>query len=89
MLAVARYVTNPDGQSCEFALTVADDMQRQGVGRQLMQSLMNAARDRGLEIMEGDVLAANRKMLRFCEELGFRLVRSVDDPEVMAVRRHL
>jgi acetyltransferase len=89
MLAVARYVTNPDGQSCEFALTVADSMQRQGVGRQLMQSLMNAARDRGLEIMEGDVLAANRKMLRFCEELGFRLVRSTEDPEVMAVRRHL
>jgi acetyltransferase len=89
ILAVARYVTNPDGESCEFALTVADDMQRQGIGRQLMQSLMNAARDRGLEVMEGDVLAVNRKMLRFCEELGFRLVRSADDPEVMAVRRHL
>jgi GNAT superfamily N-acetyltransferase len=55
LLAVARYVTNPDGESCEFALTVADDVQRQGIGRQLMQSLMNAARDRGLEVMEGDV----------------------------------
>jgi acetyltransferase len=89
ILAVARYVTNPDGQSCEFALTVADDMQRQGIGRQLMQSLMNAARDRGLEIMEGDVLTSNRKMLRLCESLGFRLVRSVEDPDVTAVRRHL
>ena len=89
ILAVARYVTNPDGQSCEFALTVADDMQRQGIGRQLMQSLMNAARDRGLEIMEGDVLSSNRKMLRLCEGLGFRLVRSVTEPDVTAVRRHL
>jgi len=89
ILAVARYVANPDGQSCEFALTVADDMQRQGVGRQLMQSLMNAARDRGLEIMEGDVLTSNRKMLRLCEGLGFRLVRQMDDPDVTAVRRHL
>ncbi|MEL7044830.1 MAG: GNAT family N-acetyltransferase, partial [Pseudomonadota bacterium] len=89
ILAVARYVTNPDGESCEFALTVADDMQRQGIGRQLMQSLMNAARDRGLDLMEGDVLTSNRKMLRLCEGLGFRLVRSTDDPEVTAVRRHL
>lgn len=89
ILAVARYVANPDGQSCEFALTVADDMQRQGIGRQLMQSLMNAARDRGLDIMEGDVLTGNRKMLRLCEGLGFRLFRSTDDPDVTAVRRHL
>jgi acetyltransferase len=89
LLAVARYVTNPDGESCEFALTVADDVQRQGIGRQLMQSLMNAARDRGLEVMEGDVLAANRRMLRLCESLGFRLLRHPEDAEVMAVRRHL
>ncbi|MEE4279884.1 MAG: GNAT family N-acetyltransferase [Halieaceae bacterium] len=89
ILAVARYVTNPDGQSCEFALTVADDVQRQGIGRQIMQSLMNAARDRGLEIMEGDVLSSNRKMLRLCEGLGFRLVRRIEEPDITAVRRHL
>jgi acetyltransferase len=82
-------VTNPDGQSCEFALTVADDVQRQGIGRQIMQSLMNAARDRGLEIMEGDVLSSNRKMLRLCEGLGFRLVRRIEEPDITAVRRHL
>jgi acetyltransferase len=89
LLGVARYVGNPDGQSCEFALTVADDMQKKGIGRQLMQMLMNIARDRGLAIMEGDVLAENRKMLRLCEKLGFRVARNPDDPEVVIVRRHL
>ena len=89
LLGVARYVGNPDGQSCEFALTVADDMQKKGVGRQLMQLLMNVARDRGLTIMEGDVLAVNRKMLRLCEKLGFRVARNSEDPEVVIVRRHL
>lgn len=88
-LAVARYVTNPDGDSCEFALAVADDVQRQGVGRELMQSLFNAARDRGLAIMEGDVLASNAKMLRLCESLGFRLARRSEDPQVIAVQRPL
>jgi acetyltransferase len=89
LIGVARYVGNPDGQSCEFALTVADDVQKKGIGRQLMQMLMNIARDRGLTIMEGDVLAENRKMLRLCEKLGFRVARNPQDPEVVIVRRHL
>ncbi|MCP5299942.1 MAG: bifunctional acetate--CoA ligase family protein/GNAT family N-acetyltransferase [Chromatiaceae bacterium] len=88
ILGVARYVSNPDRQSCEFALTVADEWQKKGIGRQLMQRLMTVARDRGIEIMEGEVLSNNSKMLRLCEKLGFRTVHG-DDPEVVAVRRHL
>ncbi|MCB1772519.1 MAG: bifunctional acetate--CoA ligase family protein/GNAT family N-acetyltransferase, partial [Gammaproteobacteria bacterium] len=89
ILGVARYVSNPDKQSCEFALTVADEWQKKGIGRQLMQRLMTVARDRGIEIMEGEVLSNNSKMLRLCERLGFRKVRSGDDPDVVSVRRHL
>ena len=89
IIAVARYVSNPDGQSCEFALTVADAWQRKGIGRQLMQRLMTVARDRGIEIMEGEVLSSNVKMLRLCERLGFRSVHNQDEPDVVVVRRHL
>ncbi len=89
IIGVARYVSNPDGQSCEFALTVADDWQGKGIGRQLMQRLMTFARDRGLQIMEGDVLSRNHKMLRLCTALGFRKLHHPDDPEITAVRRHL
>lgn len=88
-LGVARYIANPDGQSCEFALAIADEAQRQGFGRRLMEALMKAARDRGLEIMEGEVLTQNRKMLRLCEGLGFRLVYNREEGDVVAVRRHL
>ncbi|MCB1925443.1 MAG: bifunctional acetate--CoA ligase family protein/GNAT family N-acetyltransferase [Gammaproteobacteria bacterium] len=89
ILGVARYVSNPDKQSCEFALTVADEWQKKGIGRQLMQRLMTVARDRGIEIMEGEVLSNNSKMLRLCEKLGFRTVHDAADPEIVAVRRHL
>jgi acetyltransferase len=89
MLGVVRYVTNPDMKSCEFALTVSDTRQRQGIGQQLMRRLMSVARDRGIEIMEGDVLANNRKMLGLTERLGFRTVRSDADMSVVTVRRHL
>jgi acetyltransferase len=89
ILGVARYVSNPDQQSCEFALTVADAWQQKGLGRQLMQRLMTVARDRGIEIMQGDVLSHNSKMLRLCERLGFRTVHRRDEADVVEVRRHL
>jgi acetyltransferase len=89
ILGVARYISNPDGQSCEFALTVDDAWQKKGIGRQLMERLMTVAHDRGLEIMEGDVLSQNTKMLRLCKKLGFRAIHDRDDPEVVMVRRHL
>ncbi len=89
MLGVARYVTNPDMQSCEFALTVSDRRQRQGIGQQLMRRLMSVARDRGIDIMEGEVLSSNRKMLGLTERLGFRVARDAEDMSVVHVRRHL
>ena len=54
-----------------------------------MQRLMTIARDRGIEIMEGEVLSYNTKMLRLCERLDFRTVHNPDEPDVVMVRRHL
>jgi acetyltransferase len=88
-LGVARYVTNPDGSSCEFALTVADEWQARGVGPKLMDRLMDIARQRGLATMMGEVLAQNSRMLRMCKRLGFRSMRSPEDPEVIVVTRPL
>jgi acetyltransferase len=70
-LAVCRYVTLPDGRSCEFAIVVADAWQRRGLGRRMMQALIEVAGTRGLERMVGLVHSANAPMLRLCAELGF------------------
>ena len=80
---MARYVINPGRESCEFALTIADKWQRKGIGRELMQRLMNIARNRGIEVMGGEVLASNSRMLRLCETLGFRVSHHTGDPEVV------
>jgi acetyltransferase len=88
VLGVARYITNPDRRSCEFALTIADGMQRQGIGRELMRRLMTLARDRNIEVMEGEVLSNNTKMIALCTRLGFRIART-EDTEIVKVRRHL
>jgi acetyltransferase len=81
-VAVARYVANPDGESCEFALVVADDWQGRGLGRRLMEQLIAVARARGLRSMLGHVLAENRGMLELARKLGFVIGDSGEGPMV-------
>jgi acetyltransferase len=81
-LAVARYVMNPDGKSCEFALVVADEWQHRGIGSHLMTQLMDAAQERGFSSMEGEILGDNSKMLDLVKSLGFQLQNSAEDPGV-------
>ena len=89
IIGVVRYSMNPDRHSCEFALAVGDDYQRHGIGRYLMKQLMTVARDRGIEVMEGEVLSSNFKMINLMERLDFRIVHNQGEPEVVQVRRHL
>jgi acetyltransferase len=88
-LGAARYVTNPDGESCEFALVVADAWQGRGIGTKLMHSLMEVARANGLKALVGDVLASNANMLRLMEKLGFAIENHPEDPSLKRVRKAL
>jgi len=88
-IGVARYTINPDGQSCEFALVVADEWRRRGIGSRLMSSLIEIARARGLKTMEGEVLSGNAEMLGLVSRLGFSVQTSADDPSVRLVQRPL
>ncbi|HTY04326.1 MAG TPA: bifunctional acetate--CoA ligase family protein/GNAT family N-acetyltransferase [Rhodocyclaceae bacterium] len=78
-VGVARYATNPDGESCEFAIVVSDQWQGKGVARRLMGVLIDAARARGLKYMNGDFLAENSRMLRFVAGMGFVLSPHPED----------
>jgi acetyltransferase len=78
LVGVARYIGNPDAESAEFAVVVADAWQGRGVARVLMLRLIEAARRRGYRRLEGAVLRENQRMLAFTRRLGFG-VR--DDPE--------
>lgn len=84
----ARYTVLADGYACEFGIVVADTLAGQGIGGQLMGSLMDAARQRGLKTMVGEVLAGNAPMQRLMTSLGFTSTPSAD-PEVATVSRKL
>jgi acetyltransferase len=88
-LGVARFAINPDGASCEFALVVADSIQGKGLGQKLMVSLMEAARSKGLSVIEGEVLSNNHNMLKLMTRLGFTIKTSEEDPGIMKVSKSL
>jgi acetyltransferase len=88
-LGVARYAINPDGESCEFALVVADSMRGKGLGHLLMVNLMDVARSKGLKIMEGEVLNNNHSMLKLMERLDFTVASNPEDDTLKTVRKAL
>jgi acetyltransferase len=71
MLGVSRYYLNPETGDAEFAVIVSDVYQRLGLGRQLLQRLIEVARERGVKRLVGLVLAENAPMLALTASLRF------------------
>lgn len=88
-LAVARFITDPDNEGCEFALEVADAWQGKGIGYILMNALFDAAREQGLKVMRGEVLAGNKGMLKLMHKLGFTVEPHPEDRALTLVTKDL
>jgi acetyltransferase len=88
-LGVARYSTNPDGESCEFALVIADSMNGKGLANKLMTALMEVAREKGFKSIQGEVLSNNSHMLKLMKHLNFEIETSPDDHHVKNVCKFL
>jgi acetyltransferase len=56
---------------CDFAIVVADNWQRRGLGSRLLTLLGDTACARGLTRIGGDVLTINRPMTAFVSAHGF------------------
>jgi acetyltransferase len=85
IVGIARYISNHDGESAEFAVVVADAWQGRGVGRMLMERLIGCARKRGFKRLEGVVLRANLGMVKFSAQMGFEVRDDTQDPEQVTV----
>lgn len=85
IIGFAHYLRNADGQGAEYALVIADDWQRRGLGAHLMHGLIGAARRQGLKYIDGVVLATNRAMLSLMVSLGFRNDPDESDPGMRRV----
>jgi len=83
-VGVARYALTDDDETAEIAVTIADAWQGCGLGRLLLDRVVDAARRNGVRCLTGDVLAANARMLALARRFGFRIE---PHPEGATLRR--
>ncbi len=89
IIGVARYVAEDDGESCEFALVLADAWQGRGIGRRMLEKLERVAARRGIRQMHGEILSTNAPMLALVRKLGYRLERLPQDATITRATREL
>jgi RimJ/RimL family protein N-acetyltransferase len=79
VVGVARFVRLPeDPETAEVAVTIADDMQRKGIGKQLSILLADEARGRGIKRFTASMLSDNVPALRLIETMWRRLESHTD-----------
>jgi acetyltransferase len=62
---------HPYGASAEFAIVVRSDLQGLGLGRTLLEGLIEACQARGVERLYGLVAPSNSGMLALARSMGF------------------
>ena len=85
LCGVTRYVRLDTGDA-EFAIVLADDWQRRGLGKHLMRLLMATAKEAGVKNLVGITSSTNLGMLTLARHLGFAVRREIGDSSVTQLR---
>jgi acetyltransferase len=72
-VGVVRLLIDTNLQTAEFAILVADNFQRSGLGKKFMEILIDIGRQKRLKSIYGTVMAENRGMLALAKEFGFSI----------------
>jgi acetyltransferase len=71
IIGVGRLIKLHGLKEAEFAIVISDRFQRQGLGTQLLQLLVNIGRTEGIERIFGQILSENYGMQRVSKKVGF------------------
>ena len=83
IIAEARCVLVEETGNAEFAVAVADEFQRRGLGTRLVKSLLAYASGKGIRRLFGEIMADNHGMLAFVSRLGFQVSANNSDRTTM------
>ena len=88
-IGVVRYVRDDDPSSAEFAIIVADEWQRHGLGTILFEALVEQAQGHGIRTLHGMVLRSNPAMTGLARSMGFEVTPIPGDATVVNASRAL
>jgi acetyltransferase len=78
VIGEARYVRRADGDSAEFAVSIAEPWQGKGLASLMLSKLTCRAAASGVTRMVGETLATNRRMIALARKAGFATRLSPD-----------
>ena len=88
-VGVGRYVVDASNSSADIALVVADAWTGKGLGRRLLEMLLEHAASAGIPEATGVVLSTNVAMLRLVRSMGFAVRAEPGDATVRRISRQL
>jgi acetyltransferase len=77
-LGEVRAVVDSDNNVADFAVVVRSELKGKGLGRLLLQSMIDYSRGRGMRELRGETLAGNLRMQQLARSLGFTLKTGAD-----------
>lgn len=89
ILGIMSIFTDPNRVRAEYAGAVRSDLKGKGLGRLLLEEIIECCRLRGIGEIWGEVLRENAPMLGLVRKLGFSIKVDADDPSVMIVTKPL
>ncbi|MHA1765013.1 MAG: GNAT family N-acetyltransferase [Promethearchaeota archaeon] len=84
LIGIGRFILEPNNpEKAEMSLVVMDQFQRKGIGSILINYLAGIAKEKGVKIIEGTILAENYKILKTLKKLGFKYVKKLVEGEIL------
>ncbi len=84
ILAVGRLEVVFDKTEAELSVLVSDAVHHKGLGTQLVQRLLDMARQEHIKTIKADILLENTGMQHICERLGFEIKRNPNEKSLRA-----
>jgi acetyltransferase len=84
IIAVGRLQGLTGVPEAEFSIVISDDFQKQGLGTELLNRLIDIGRREGVKVITADILAENNAMQKVADKAGFKLTREMGETVVSA-----
>lgn len=79
IIGVTRAVSDPDNIDAEFSVLVRSDLKGLGLGRRLLDKMINYAAEHGLQRLTGITMPNNQGMIMLARKLGFDVDIQIQD----------
>ena len=79
IIAVGRYIKNPGTSTAETAFLVQDQWQNRGIGKILLEYLVQIAKEKGLTGFTAEVLLENKNMLQAIHNSSYKITSKFED----------